>query len=308
VWAECYGPSGCVQHATYVRGEVEWKAVVPTDGSSLVTDADPVAPPVVVEIDRVNVEFHPSGRPAVHAVKDATLTMHRGEILGIVGESGSGKSTLGRVLAGFLRPNSGEVRLARPDGVLERLDTRPNHGLRAIQMIFQESALALNPRMPVWRSVAEAVAGGGVGRRQLDERRSDAFDHLERVGINAAMARRRPSGLSGGEKQRVAIARAISARPVVLVCDEAVAALDVTVRAAILDLLKAVVAEEKVALFFIAHDLSVISTIADTTAVMFQGSIVEYGPTRRIIDDPQHAYTRRLIDAVPPLQRGLLPA
>jgi ABC-type glutathione transport system ATPase component len=262
---------------------------------------------VQLEADAINVHYKVPGRPAVHAVKDATFVLRRGEILGVVGESGSGKSTLGRVVAGFLPPTSGSVRLAGEDGELRPVEIRANRGRREVQMIFQESALALDPRMPAWRSVAEALSPGGAGPAGGDKR-SRAVDYLSQVGLGAAGANRRPNGLSGGEKQRVAIARAVAAQPTVLVCDEAVAALDVTVRAAILELLRRIVATTKLALFFIAHDISVVSSVADTTAVMFNGEIVEYGQTRQVIDDPQHAYTRRLIDAVPPLQRGSLHA
>jgi ABC-type glutathione transport system ATPase component len=257
----------------------------------------------VLEVAGVSVDYKTPGRPLVHAVKDASLSLHRGEIFGVVGESGSGKSTLGRVLAGFTRPTNGTVRLIGPDGELHEMDIRPNRGIRDVQMIFQESALALDPRLAVWRSVAEALPPGttGVGR---SGRKAWAVERLAQVGLGAPTAARRPSGLSGGEKQRVAIARAMAAQPAIVICDEAVSALDVTVRAAILNLLKDIVAESGISLFFIAHDISVVSTIADTTAVMFEGSIVELGPTREVIDHPEHPYTRRLIDAVPPLQRG----
>ena len=262
----------------------------------------------MLEADAVSVDYKPPGRPVVHAVKEASVSLHRGEILGVVGESGSGKSTLGRVLAGFTRPSAGTVRLAGSDGTLRDMVIRSNRGRREVQMIFQESALALDPRLAVWRSVVEARPGDREAGRSRDKRKAWALHHLAQVGLGPATAGRRPSGLSGGEKQRVAIARAIAARPAVLVCDEAVSALDVTVRAAILALLRTIVAESGIALFFIAHDISVVSTIADTTAVMFEGEIVELGPTRQVIDRPQHAYTKRLIDAVPPLQRGQVPA
>jgi ABC-type glutathione transport system ATPase component len=257
----------------------------------------------VLDVAGVSVDYKTPGRPLVHAVKDASLSLHRGEIFGVVGESGSGKSTLGRVLAGFTRPTTGTVRLIGQDGELHDMNIRPNRGIRDVQMIFQESALALDPRLAVWRSVAEALPPGtsGVGRSR---RKGWAVQRLAQVGLGAPTAGRRPSGLSGGEKQRVAIARAMAAQPAIVICDEAVSALDVTVRAAILNLLKDIVAESGISLFFIAHDISVVSTIADTTAVMFEGSIVELGPTREVIDNPEHPYTRRLIDAVPPLQRG----
>ncbi len=257
----------------------------------------------MLEVAGVSVDYKTPGRPLVHAVKDASLRLHRGEIFGVVGESGSGKSTLGRVLAGFTPPTTGAVRLIGEDGKLHDVNIRANRGIRDVQMIFQESALALDPRLAVWRSVAEALPPGtrGVGR---SGRKAWAVERLAQVGLGAPTAARRPSGLSGGEKQRVAIARAMAARPAIVICDEAVSALDVTVRAAILNLLKDIVAESGISLFFIAHDISVVSTIADTTAVMFEGSIVELGPTREVIDNPEHPYTRRLIDAVPPLQRG----
>ncbi len=187
----------------------------------------------VLEVEGVSVDYKTPGRPLVHAVKDASLSLHRGEIFGVVGESGSGKSTLGRVLAGFTRPTAGIVRLIGRDGELHDVNIRPYRGIRDVQMIFQESALALDPRLAVWRSVAEAQPPrtSRVGR---SGRRAWAVERLSQVGLGAPTAGRRPSGLSGGEKQRVAIARAMGAQPAIVICDEAVSALDVTVRAAIL--------------------------------------------------------------------------
>jgi ABC-type glutathione transport system ATPase component len=177
-------------------------------------------------------------------------------------------------------------------------------------MIFQESAMALNPRLPVWRLVGEAlrpdmITAPALGRPGVAELRRRVATHLERAGLPAAsFQNKRASELSGGEKQRVAIARALAAAPVAMVCDESVTALDVSIRAVVLNLFQRLSTEAGIALLFITHDISVVAHLADRIAVMYGGRIVEYGSPVEVIDNPQADYTRRLIAAVPTLERA----
>jgi ABC-type glutathione transport system ATPase component len=266
--------------------------------------------PVLAAEDLV-VEFPLRHGKKLRAVDEVSFTLHAGEVLGVVGESGSGKSTLGRVLAGFQRPTSGRVCYQSADGLAPREVGRHPHGHRDVQMIFQESAMALNPRMPVWKLVGEARQpdlGGALSptarARAASALRKAVAGDLERAGLSArAFADKRASELSGGEKQRVAIARALAARPVAMVCDESVAALDVSIRATVLNLFRSLSRDAGIALIFITHDISVVSHLADRIAVMYRGQIVEHGAARAVVMDPREDYTKRLIAAVPTLER-----
>lgn len=187
------------------------------------------------------------------------------------------------------------------------MTTRPR-GHRDVQMIFQESAMALSPRLPVWRLVGEALEPDRsvlLSRSaQKNELKEQVAPHLERAGLSAkAFLDKRPAELSGGEKQRVAIARALAASPVAMVCDESVSALDVSVRAVVLNLFRRLSQEEGIALLFITHDISVVTHLADRAAVMYHGRVVESGTPRDLVDQPGDDYTRRLIEAVPSLER-----
>ena len=245
----------------------------------------------------------------LRAVDQVSLQLSAGEVLGVVGESGSGKSTLGKVIAGFLKPTSGQMLFPADSGGLEPRERRRPRGHRDVQMIFQESALALNPRLPAWRVVGEAIKPGMTtvpawGRSDVAGLRAAAAGYLERAGLPAAVfADRRAAELSGGEKQRVAIARALAATPVAMVCDESVSALDVSVRAVVLNLFRRLSREAGIALVFITHDISVVAHLADQLAVMYRGRIVEHGTPASVVSDPQDEYTRRLIAAVPTLER-----
>lgn len=255
------------------------------------------------------VEFKVGRRETLRAVDGVSFELRAGEVLGIVGESGSGKSTLGKVVAGFLKPTSGRVLYQGGDGALGVRDHRRARGHRDVQMIFQESAMALNPRLPVWRLVGEAVCPNlttfpALSRREINDLRVRVAGYLDRAGLVATLvADNRIAELSGGEKQRVAIARALAASPMAMVCDESVAALDVSIRAVVLNLFQRLSRETGIGLVFITHDISVVAHLADQLAVMHGGRMVEYGPPASIIDDPQDDYTRRLIAAVPTLER-----
>jgi peptide/nickel transport system ATP-binding protein len=265
--------------------------------------------PVLAAEDLV-VDFPLRHGKKLRAVDQVSFTLHAGEVLGVVGESGSGKSTLGRVLAGFLNPTAGKVLLPDATGNLAERAQRKPRGYRDIQMIFQESAMALNPRLPVWRLVGEAVRPNMAtfpawARNGVADLKTQAGTYLQRAGLpETTFADKRASELSGGEKQRVAIARALAAAPVAMVCDESVSALDVSVRAVVLNLFRRLSRETGIALVFITHDISVVAHLADSLAVMYRGRMVEYGEPSSIIDNPQDDYTRHLIAAVPTLERA----
>ncbi|WP_405562852.1 dipeptide ABC transporter ATP-binding protein [Streptomyces sp. NBC_01180] len=222
------------------------------------------------------------GGSALAAVDGVSLAVHRGETLGIVGESGSGKTTLGRMLVGLLEPTSGRL-----------------HRAGRVQMVFQDPVSSLNPR----RSIGESVADPLRARGDRDESliRDRVRDLLGRVGLDAAQYGRYPHEFSGGQRQRVGIARALAAEPELIVCDEAVSALDVTTQAQVTALLAELQRELGLALVFIAHDLAVVRQVSDRVAVMRQGRIVEEGEADTVYGAPQDPYTKQLLAAVPTL-------
>jgi peptide/nickel transport system ATP-binding protein len=225
----------------------------------------------------------------VQALKGVNIEVGPGESVGLVGESGSGKTTLGRTLVGLETPTRGKIEIAGLDasdfGAMSASDRAATR--RTIQMVFQDPYSTLNPRHSVRRSLTEAI--GTIGRFSASEIDARVAELLREVGLPEHYADRRPSSLSGGERQRVAIARALSVKPKVLVCDEPVSALDVSVQAQILNLFKRLQQELGLSYLFITHDL----------AVLYLGEIVEHGPVEDVIGRPQHPYTKRLIDSVP---------
>ncbi|MFJ5710624.1 ABC transporter ATP-binding protein [Streptomyces sp. NPDC093105] len=239
------------------------------------------------------------------AVDGVSFTLPAGGSLAIVGESGSGKTTTVRMLVGLERADGGTVRLdgrdraARPRGRAERLARA-----RQIQMVFQDPYLSLDPRIPVSGCLDEVLrlhtALDAAGRQ------ARVADLLDRVGLGAREAAALPRGLSGGQRQRVAIARALAAEPRVLVLDEAVAALDVSIQAQILDLLREIRREAGIGYLFVTHDLAVVRHVADDVLVLRSGQVVESGPVDRVLGSPEHPYTRLLLDSVP--RRGWDPA
>lgn len=240
---------------------------------------------VLIEAADVSQVFG-RGKSALAAVDGVSLTVRRGETLGIVGESGSGKTTLGRMLVGLLEPTSGRIgRAAR------------------VQMVFQDPVSSLNPR----RSVGESVADPLRARGERDESaiRARVRDLLLRVGLDPEQYDRYPHEFSGGQRQRVGIARALAAEPELIVCDEAVSALDVTTQAQVTALLAELQRELGLALVFIAHDLAVVRQVSDRVAVMRRGRIVEEGPVERVYGDPVDPYTKQLLAAVPALDPAL---
>jgi len=233
-------------------------------------------------------------------VDAVALTGARREILGIVGESGSGKSTLGRIAVGLERADAGRIAIHGTDVTdLSPRARRPH--LARCQMVFQDPYASLNPRLPVGFQVGEALrAQGDLAEAAVRARVAALFD---RVGLTAAQIDRYPHEFSGGQRQRIAIARALAPGPDIVVADEPVSALDVTIRAQILALFAEVQREAGLSYLFISHDIAVVAHLASRIAVMNRGRIVEIGDTAAIIGAPEHPYTRSLIDAVPRLGR-----
>ncbi len=233
---------------------------------------------------------------AIHAVEDVSLTLERGGALGLVGESGSGKSTIARAIVGLQRPTSGSVKF---DGTeLTTLTDRERRPFRRrVQMVFQDPTGSLDPRMTVGAIVAEPLAIQGVGTRR--DRRARAASLLESVGLAASLAERYPHEFSGGQRQRIGIARALALEPELLVLDEPVSALDVSVQASVVNLLAELRARLGLAYLFIAHDLAVVRHVCERVAVMYLGRIVEEGPRESLFAEPRHPYTQALLSAVP---------
>jgi peptide/nickel transport system ATP-binding protein len=230
-----------------------------------------------------------------HAVRDASLTLNTGETLGIVGESGSGKSTLARCIVRLLDPDEGSVRFE--DLNLATLKGRAlREHSRHVQMVFQDPYGSLNPRRRVGELVAQGPIAHGTPRREALARARHLF---ELVGLDPDAASRYPHEFSGGQRQRIGLARALALEPRVLVADEPVSALDVSVQAQVLNLLASLRERLGLSLLFITHDLRVAAQICDRIAVMKDGSVVEYGSAAQVFGNPQHAYTRGLLDAVP---------
>ena len=228
----------------------------------------------------------------IHAVDGVSLHLLPNEVLGIVGESGSGKSTLARCLVALYRPDRGRIAFDGVDVAEAKGQSRRDlHG--RMQMIFQDPFTSLNPQMSIGAAIGEA---GKVHGRTGDEFVGDILDI---VGLSRSMAVRRPRALSGGQRQRAAIARALAVQPEVLIADEAVSALDVSIQAQILNLFAQLSDDLGLAMIFIAHDLAVVSHVADRVAIMYLGRIVEEGPVEAVFRSPRHPYTRALLDAHP---------
>ncbi len=243
------------------------------------------------------VKEFPVRRGTVHAVSDVSFSIMPGETLSVVGESGCGKSTLGRVLLRLIEPTSGSVFYRGED--ITRLKGEPLRAIRRkMQMIFQDPYASLDPRMSVGRIISEPLNTYAIGAGAA-ERREMVRALMERVGIRPEYYGRYPHQFSGGQRQRVGIARALALRPELIVCDEPVSALDVSIQAQILNLLADLQEEMGLTYLFISHDLSVVRFISTRVCVMFLGKICELGQTGQVYDAPLHPYTRFLLSSVP---------
>jgi peptide/nickel transport system ATP-binding protein len=241
------------------------------------------------------------GTASLRVLQDISFEIREGETLGLVGESGSGKTTLGRCIIGIFRPDAGGILYRRGDGEVVDIATLDRRNLqrcqREIRMVFQDPFSSLNPRMTVLQIVGDALLVNKLASgSELEDR---VAEMIRKVGLSPDMLRRYPHAFSGGERQRINIARALVVEPRLVIADEAVSALDVSIRGQILDLLMKLQVELRLTYLFISHDLSVVEGICDRVAVMNQGEIVELASTNDLYRRPQHDYTRALLSAVP---------
>ncbi len=253
----------------------------------------------LLEVDNLVMEFRSrrgTGGGRVQAVRGVSFTIGKGEILGLVGETGSGKTTVGKCVVRLLNPSAGTVRFDGQD--ITGVPSRSLRQLRArIQMVFQDPYSSLDPRMTVAQIAAEPLRAHAPGSRE--QTRARAAKAIERVGLSPAVLQRLPHELSGGQRQRVGLARALVLEPQLLIADEPVSALDVSVRAGILNLLADLQRSMGFSCLFITHDLSVAEFLCDRVAVMYLGEIVEVGTRDELFTDPRHPYTQSLLAAAP---------
>ncbi|HET7068529.1 MAG TPA: ABC transporter ATP-binding protein [Nocardioides sp.] len=247
------------------------------------------------------VKRFPAGGPVwrrryVHAVSDVDLSIGRGQTLGLVGESGSGKTTVGRCILGLYRPDEGLVRFDGRDVAGLRGSTLAEFR-RRVQPVFQDPYGSLDPRWTVGRSVQESLEAHRIG--SVQDRRDRVRELFATVGLDPALGDRHPRNLSGGQRQRVGIAAALASEPELIIADEPVSALDVSVQAQIINLLQRLGRDLGLAVLFISHDLGVVEHVSSEVAVMYLGRVVETGPTAAILRAPEHPYTRALVEAIP---------
>ncbi len=239
----------------------------------------------------------------VHAVDRVNFTVAKGEVVGLVGESGCGKSTLGRMIAGILPPTAGSISFKGVEFSSMSVEEGDAAAL-AIQMIFQDPFASLNPRMRVEEIIGEAPVLHGMAK--MKDKTVYVGDVMERVGLGREYSRRYPHQFSGGQRQRIGIARALAVKPEFLVCDEAIAALDVSIQAQVINLFMDLRQDLDLTYLFISHDLSVVEHISDRVVIMYLGRIVEVAPTDELFEKPNHPYTDALLNEVPRLNhRGI---
>ncbi|NLS08095.1 ABC transporter ATP-binding protein [Rhizobium sp. P32RR-XVIII] len=258
------------------------------------------ARPIAFKVDHLSKTYVSGGglfqpKRRTQAVKDVSFAIRRGETLGLIGESGSGKSSVARLLTRLIEPDSGTVMLGDED-FTGLSGSKLRHARKRIQMVFQDPFASLNPRRKVGLSIADGPLAHGAGRA---EAMGEAARLLELVGLDPRAAERLPHEFSGGQRQRIGLARALALKPDVLIADESVSALDVTIQAQVLELLEELKGKLDLAMLFITHDLHVAGQICDRIAVMRQGEIIEINTTANLLGNPQHAYTRELLSAIP---------
>jgi peptide/nickel transport system ATP-binding protein len=255
----------------------------------------------LLKVDAVSVAYGRGGRHSL-ALRKASLDVNKGETVALVGESGSGKSTLARAIAGLVPPSAGSISLAN-DALAEAAQVRTTEQRRLIQFVFQNPDASLNPRATIRTTLGRPFDFFFPGR--VHETESRVLSALADVRLDETYASRYPDQLSGGERQRVAIARALIAEPALLLCDEILSALDVSVQASILTLLQRLKTERGIAMLFISHDLAVVRTLADRVIVLFRGDIVESGTCEQVFTAPFHPYTHALLEAIPAPRKRL---
>ena len=248
----------------------------------------------LIEMKNLKKYFPMKKRQVLKAVENVTMDIYKGEILSLVGESGSGKTTLGRTVSRLYSKTNGDILFnGKPVEAYGRKEFT-----KKVQMIFQDPQASLNPRMTVGDIIAEGIDIHKLASSK-QERMEKVYKLLEIVGLNREHASRFPHEFSGGQRQRIGIARALAVDPEVLVCDEPISALDVSIQAQVVNLLKDLQRERNLTLLFIAHDLSMVKYISDRVAVMYRGKVVELGTPEAVYGDPVHSYTKSLISAVP---------
>lgn len=254
---------------------------------------------VILKAENLKKYFKIKGRKVVKAVDGVSIEVERGKTLGLVGESGCGKSTLGRTLIRIYEPTEGKITLNGKD-ISGKSTKRFRQDLaRSIQMIFQDPYACLSPRMTVSQLISEGWGLNHAIHMSAEEKRDRVIELLETVGLNEEHASRFPHEFSGGQRQRIGIARALSMSPELIICDEPISALDVSIQAQVMNLLLKLQQDKGLSYIFIAHDLSMVRYISDTVAVMYLGSIMEYATNKELYENPQHPYTKALFSAIP---------
>ena len=248
----------------------------------------------LIEMTNLKKYFPMKQKHVLKAVDNVTMDIYKGEVLSLVGESGSGKTTLGRTVSRLYNKTNGDILFAGKE--VEKYSVK--EFTKKVQVIFQDPQASLNPRMTVGDIIAEGIDIHKLAKTKK-ERNEKVYELLELVGLNREHANRFPHEFSGGQRQRIGIARALAVDPEVLVCDEPISALDVSIQAQVVNLLKDLQRERNLTLLFIAHDLSMVKYISDRVAVMYRGKVVELGTPEAVYNDPVHSYTKSLISAVP---------
>ena len=258
-------------------------------------------PPHFLDINGLNVIFNQGIKrgknKAFHALKNVSFSMEHDEVLGVVGESGCGKSTLARTILQLQKPSSGQILFQGQD--ISQFDQQQQKDFRKnIQLIFQDPLDALNPRMTVSQIIAEPLLNlmPELTKTQVQQK---LIDIMQSIGLQRQQLNRYPHEFSGGQCQRIGIARAMMVNPKLLICDEPVSALDVSIQAQIINLLMDLKEQTKMSMIFISHDLSIVRQVCDRILVLYQGEIVESGDAAEIYENPQHPYTKKLLDSIP---------
>lgn len=254
---------------------------------------------IILQTENLKKYFKIRRGQEVKAVDGVSIQVERGKTLGLVGESGCGKSTLGRTLIRIYDPTDGKILLNGKDITGKSTRAFRQELARSIQMIFQDPYACLNPRMTVSDLIAEGWDLNRAIHLSAAERREKVLELLHVVGLNEEHANHFPHEFSGGQRQRIGIARALSMEPELVICDEPISALDVSIQAQVMNLLLNLQREKSLSYIFIAHDLSMVRYISDTVAVMYLGSIMEYASNRELYEHPQHPYTKALFSAIP---------